>query len=309
MRAEARAWSDAPFEDGHGHLGHEQPAGAPRPAPRYAPRRAEGQQSEREPSWNVLTEELVSFPRPGRHATLADLTGVHPRGEGAREVRDDAARARRYGEAWLERELVAVRYLADSGYPALERRWAPPGAAPRVSALRSSTPRRRAPAATRLAPAATRHLTDGSAALALPLAFGDGLQWEPEPGRRLQRSGATDPVRRDGHAQAAASCRPHAAIKPRGLRRLLPGVATLAALAGIWAGAGVLASSHARPLAVLPGSVKVPGGYMYVVRPGDTLWSIATRLDPGGDPRSLVAQLAAEVPGGTLQPGARLRLP
>ncbi|MGA8682282.1 MAG: LysM domain-containing protein, partial [Acidimicrobiales bacterium] len=115
---------------------------------------------------------------------------------------------------------------------------------------------------------------------------------------------------REDDARVAARARGRAvAVKPRGLRRLLPGVATLAALAGIWAGAGMLSSSQARPLAVLPGSVKVPGGYSYVVRPGDTLWSIATRLDPGGDPRALVTELSAQVPGGTLQPGSRLRLP
>jgi hypothetical protein len=93
------------------------------------------------------------------------------------------------------------------------------------------------------------------------------------------------------------------------LRRLLPGVATLAALAGIWAGAGVLSSTQSHPLAVLPGSVKTPGGYMYVVKPGDTLWSIATRLDPSGDPRPLVAQLTHQVRGGELLPGSRLDLP
>jgi hypothetical protein len=93
------------------------------------------------------------------------------------------------------------------------------------------------------------------------------------------------------------------------LRRLLPGVATLAALAGIWAGAGVLSSTQSHPLAVLPGSVKSPGGYMYVVKPGDTLWTIATRLDPSGDPRPLVAQLARQVHGGELLPGSRLAVP
>jgi Tfp pilus assembly protein FimV len=71
----------------------------------------------------------------------------------------------------------------------------------------------------------------------------------------------------------------------------------------------MLSSVHAHPVAVLPGSVKVDGGYLYVVRPGDTLWSIAARLEPGGDPRVLVAQLAAQVHGGTLLPGSRLRLP
>jgi hypothetical protein len=93
------------------------------------------------------------------------------------------------------------------------------------------------------------------------------------------------------------------------LRRLLPGVATLAAVAGLWLGAGMLAAGQHPPLAVLPGSVKTPAGYVYVVRPGDTLWSIATRLQPGGDPRALVAELESQVPGGTLVPGSRLLLP
>jgi hypothetical protein len=48
---------------------------------------------------------------------------------------------------------------------------------------------------------------------------------------------------------------------------------------------------------------------MYVVKPGDTLWSIATRLDPSGDPRPLVAQLTHQVRGGELLPGSRLDLP
>jgi Tfp pilus assembly protein FimV len=46
-----------------------------------------------------------------------------------------------------------------------------------------------------------------------------------------------------------------------------------------------------------------------VVKPGDTLWSIASRLEPSGDPRPLVAQLQSELHGATLDPGARLVLP
>ncbi len=47
----------------------------------------------------------------------------------------------------------------------------------------------------------------------------------------------------------------------------------------------------------------------YVVQPGDTLWSIATRFDRGGDPRALVAQLAAQTGSEAVYPGERLRLP
>jgi Tfp pilus assembly protein FimV len=58
------------------------------------------------------------------------------------------------------------------------------------------------------------------------------------------------------------------------------------------------------------GSVTPPAkGRVYVARPGDTLWGIATRLDPTGDPRPLVDQMEAELHGGQLQAGQRLILP
>jgi len=48
---------------------------------------------------------------------------------------------------------------------------------------------------------------------------------------------------------------------------------------------------------------------VYVVQPGDTLWSIAERLAPQGDPRSDVTALAREVGGDTIRPGEKLLLP
>ena len=43
----------------------------------------------------------------------------------------------------------------------------------------------------------------------------------------------------------------------------------------------------------------------YVVRQGDTLWSIARHLSPTGDPRSIVDELSAAngVSAGALRPG------
>lgn len=97
--------------------------------------------------------------------------------------------------------------------------------------------------------------------------------------------------------------------RTRGLRRLLPGAATLAVLAGVWLGAGALSGLH-RPAIVVPaGAVKIAGGYRYVARPGDTLWSIAARLEPGGDPRILVADFEQQLHGAQLMPGDKLDLP
>ncbi len=51
------------------------------------------------------------------------------------------------------------------------------------------------------------------------------------------------------------------------------------------------------------------GPVTYVVRPGDTLWGIAERVDPSADPRPLVARLAAQVGSDTVVPGEQLRVP
>jgi len=47
----------------------------------------------------------------------------------------------------------------------------------------------------------------------------------------------------------------------------------------------------------------------YVVRPGDTLWEIARALQPSGDVRPLVQQLARQRGGAPLRVGERLVLP
>jgi hypothetical protein len=99
------------------------------------------------------------------------------------------------------------------------------------------------------------------------------------------------------------------AAGPRGLWRLLPGAATLAVLVGLWVGTGALASVHHPQLSVPASAVKVRGGYLYTARPGDTLWSIASGLEPGGDPRPLVAELEQQLHGAQLVAGDELRLP
>jgi hypothetical protein len=54
---------------------------------------------------------------------------------------------------------------------------------------------------------------------------------------------------------------------------------------------------------------RLAAGTLYTVRPGDTLWSIAQRVDPSGDPRVLVAELGSETGSDTVTVGEHLRLP
>lgn len=132
----------------------------------------------------------------------------------------------------------------------------------------------------------------------------------PRPAAR-RVAGAEAP---SGFAQPAAVApvvrlRPAAAPSTRGLRRLLPGAATLAVLCGIWFGVGALSTVHQPQPVLLRGAVQTAGGQVYVAHAGDTLWTIATRVEPGGDPRTLVANLEQQLHGAELVPGDRLLLP
>ena len=49
--------------------------------------------------------------------------------------------------------------------------------------------------------------------------------------------------------------------------------------------------------------------FLAPVRPGDTLWSIAQRVDPSGDPRPIVSQLASELGTYSVVPGEQITLP
>ena len=83
------------------------------------------------------------------------------------------------------------------------------------------------------------------------------------------------------------------------------GVVVVAARAGVARGGAPLAAPERRPASSVVGDRPA----RVVVVSGDTLWSIATRLAPGDDPRPLVDELSAARNGAPLQPGERIRLP
>ena len=71
------------------------------------------------------------------------------------------------------------------------------------------------------------------------------------------------------------------------------------ARAGAALGGTFLASSERR----------LPHVQNVVVEPGDTLWSIAERVEPGRDPRPVVDALARQLGSSTLMPGQTLAVP
>ena len=84
-------------------------------------------------------------------------------------------------------------------------------------------------------------------------------------------------------------------------RRRLTLTVSVALVAAVWAGPAVRAlGSPERPTRVARSS--------YVVREGDTLWTIARRLAPGSDPRPIVDILATTngIDAGELVPGQTL---
>jgi len=84
------------------------------------------------------------------------------------------------------------------------------------------------------------------------------------------------------------------------------GVVVVAARAGVALGGSPLAAPERRPAS---SALPAGGAASVVVEPGDTLWSIATRLAPADDPRPLVDELSDARGGAPLQPGERVRLP
>ena len=85
-------------------------------------------------------------------------------------------------------------------------------------------------------------------------------------------------------------------------------LAAVVAVGAVAVGRGALSAVVPDPPAATSPSASASGagGPTVLVRAGDTLWTIARRLQPSGDVRPLVDRLAARHGAGTLRPGERL---
>ena len=97
----------------------------------------------------------------------------------------------------------------------------------------------------------------------------------------------------------------HGAMHRTHVRRRVVALAVVVGLGLI--GTGQVASA----LGSHGGGVQQVSQRTYVVRQGDTLWAIASRIAPAGDPRPLIQAIqdANGVDAGSLVPGAVLRIP
>lgn len=133
------------------------------------------------------------------------------------------------------------------------------------------------------------------------------------PDRHLANVGADRP-RRPTVAQDAMILRPTSGpSRTVLLRRRIVAVGLLAiSLLCIWIGPqAALGRIGGGPLATTgaPGGPQPATARVWIVRPGDTLWSIAESVDPRGDVRPLVDRFDAQIGGTTLYPGETIVVP
>lgn len=74
-------------------------------------------------------------------------------------------------------------------------------------------------------------------------------------------------------------------------------------LQAVRTGGGPLTTGGATP------GINLASDQVWVVQPGDTVWSIAQAADPGADVRPLVDRITAELKGQPLYPGERILIP
>jgi hypothetical protein len=141
-------------------------------------------------------------------------------------------------------------------------------------------------------------------------------QPRPAPRPTLRLVTPCEP-RRDGFARRPSQAtywRRRALVLAALVSLLLAGRAVAGALVGgeatVTTGAAPvagIAAPEATPAPAADQPAAAPAS-VYVVRPGDTVWSIAQHLRPDGDVRALVDELTERAGGSALQAGQRIPL-
>lgn len=140
----------------------------------------------------------------------------------------------------------------------------------------------------------------------------------PAPGRlvveeRAEVETARCGCRRHRSLTTAVSCR-LAVVHPVPAstyrrRRLVAAVVVAGLLIAAWAALGALGGALTASGRSAPNRGSQASVAAVEVGPGDTLWTIARRLQPSGDVRPLVDRLAASRGGTVLQVGERIEVP
>jgi hypothetical protein len=139
---------------------------------------------------------------------------------------------------------------------------------------------------------------------------GEPSAWGSQAGaaRRVEAAPRVADARRAGRPASTAA----ATFRRRRMVALAVLVAATAVIAGLVLG-GAPRGSGEGPLAITGPTgelaVQPAVAHVYVVRPGDTIWSIVEANGVRGDPRPVVDRLEAEVKHQPLQVGQRLVLP
>lgn len=108
------------------------------------------------------------------------------------------------------------------------------------------------------------------------------------------------------HAEAAG-CRLPASTYRR--RRLVAALVATGLVVAAWVALGALGGALTASGRSAPDLGSRASAVVVEVAPGDTLWTIARRLQPSGDVRPLVDRLATARGGAVLQVGERIQVP
>src|SRR5579875_325695 len=151
----------------------------------------------------------------------------------------------------------------------------------------------------------------------LPVTGGQAAAPDPAPAavpcRAAAQVIALDDYRARAYPEPGARPRPGTAAPLRLTRRGRIAVAAAAAL--LVSGLSLAAAVAARPAsnAVSPALRAAAGQHLtrVTVRPGDSLWSVAERADPGADPRLVIQQIIRlnRLSGDTVLAGEQLWAP